>query len=95
MATGYHLCDHCKEWHDCRPEPKSNGSCLSALLALLMLIFLSPLLMVTMEVWLEASCDKWPNWAKGCQVKRAIFTNGDLDERVKKLEQQSQPSPTP
>lgn len=57
------------------------------LLTLILMVFFSPLLLVTVEVWLESACEKWPNWAKGCEVKRSIFTNGDLEQRVKKLEQ--------
>lgn len=95
--SGYHHCEHCKTWHDCNKpaEPSGGSGRAGALLALLLIILLSPLLMVTIEVWLEASCEKWPGWAKGCEVKRAILTNRDLDERVRKLEQRSQPSPTP
>lgn len=91
--SGFHHCEHCKTWHYCN---KPSAGCGAVLLTLLALLFLSPLLLVTTEVWLEASCDKWPNWAKGCETTRTIFTNGDLEERVKTLEQhRPTPSPTP
>jgi hypothetical protein len=89
--AGYHHCEHCKTWHDCN-KPKDVG-CVGALMVLVLLIFLSPLMMVAVEVWFNATCEQWPHWAKGCEVKQSIFT-GDLDRRVKKLEQQ-QPNPTP
>lgn len=94
--SGYHHCEHCKTWHDCNKlEEPRGGGCAGALLALLMILLFSPLMMVTIEVWLEASCERWPGWAKGCEVKRAILTNRDLEERVKKLEQQPGASPPP
>lgn len=97
--SGYHKCKHCEQWHDCnaKPQPQEGwGGCLSALAVLVIFVLLfPPCFMFIAEFWLTATCEKWPNWAKACSVNTTgLILNGDLDKRLKKLEQpKEQPTP--